>query len=102
MHSFAVFIQMILQRMILGQRLNQLQFDIAQIKVRQANIRLLDDFTQDQRKTELIAIKLQSFIRVPHDDGNVIELLEHPMRMPGKPWGRKTGQPGLKSASSIR
>jgi hypothetical protein len=69
---FPVLVQVPPQGMVVTQRLNQLQVQIAQIQMRQPHTRLLDDLAQHQRKTQLVPIEPQGVLGVSYHDGDVI------------------------------
>jgi hypothetical protein len=77
----AMCVEPLLQRVILPERLYELQMRVAQVQVRKPKVSIADKLGEENRKAKAVAPRSQSLIRIRYDNGQVIKPIEH-LRLP--------------------
>ncbi len=73
MEAFAMFIQVLAERVILRQRLNKLQLQVTHVKVREPHISAGNDLAKDQRKAKHISVEPQCLFGITDDYRDVVK-----------------------------
>ena len=72
MKVFSALVELFGQRVIVGQRFHELEIEIAQIQVREANPHVFDDLAQSVFQTKGVPVELEGLVRVSNQNCNVV------------------------------
>jgi hypothetical protein len=86
MEGLTVFRKMLLQRVVVGQWLNQLQPDVAHVQVSEPNVDSLQFLAEQNRQTHFVAIEFQRSFCVVDDNGDMVNFSEHEFSQPRRLW----------------
>jgi len=73
----AAFAEMVVERMLWGERLDELEPDVTHVEVGETDAGASDFFAEQEGEPEPVPVKSERVLRVPHYDSNMIDLFEH-------------------------